>query len=123
MACPRSTNLSPIVLKKFRVINETNPMPSISGLSTYSSSFNTYTRIVINGQNFLPFGSTTVTLGPITNIPISYLSSFNISFTLPITNTQVLPIGTYNLFVVTINDKSQLVPTYLYSNIVQYVIT
>jgi hypothetical protein len=125
MACPGSTDLIPIMLKKIKVVKgfNPNPSPNIIRLSTYSSSFNTYTRIVINGTNFLPFGSTTVTFGPITKIPVSYLSSSNISFTLPITNAGILTKGIYHLFVVTINDKTQLVPTYLYSNIVRYVIT
>ena len=125
MSCPGSSDISPIVLKKFKVAKgfNPNPKPRITSLSTYSSTFNKYTNIIINGQNFLPFGSTTVTFGPITNIPISYLSSFNISFTLPITTAGILTKGEYDVFVVTINDKTQLVPTYLYSNIVQYVIT
>ena len=125
MSCPLYSDRSPIVLKRVRVAKgfNPNPRPIISGLSTYSSTFNKYTRIVITGQNFLPFGSTTVTFGPIKNIPISYLSSFNISFAIPVTTTGALIKGTYNISVVTINDKTQLLPTYLYSNIVQYVIT
>ena len=125
MACPGSTDLSPIVQKQIRIIKgfNPNPTPIISGLSTYSSVVNKYTNIVVNGKNFLPFGSTTVTFGSIKNIPVNYLSSFNISFALPITNAGALALGTYDLLVVTINDKTQLFPTYLYSNKVKYVIT
>jgi hypothetical protein len=125
MACPRSNDLSPIVEKRFRTVKGFYPAiaPVISSLSTYSSPFNAYTRIFINGLNFFPFGSTTVRFGPITNIPVSYVSSFNISFTLPITYAHDLIAGTYDVQVCTLYNKPQLVQVAVYSNIVEYVIT
>lgn len=58
--------------------------PMISSLSNTSSSHGTYSLVYIDGMNFLPYGTTYINFGSYTNIPITYYSSFNISFVVPI---------------------------------------
>jgi hypothetical protein len=52
-----------------------NLQPYIHGLSQYSSPMNTYAQIYIYGQNFFPFGQSTVSFGNIQNIPMNFLNS------------------------------------------------
>lgn len=124
-ACPGNSNINPIVQNPIRVVKgfNPNPTPIIYNLSTYSSPVNSYTKVKINGLNFFPFGTTTVTFGPIQNIPVDYLSSFNISFTIPISNSNPIYVGTYDLYVVNVNNVTQILPIALYSNKVQYTLT
>lgn len=63
-----------------------------------------YSIVYINGLNFLPpcYGTTYVNFGSFTNIPITFYSSFNISFVVPIT----APAGTYNVVVVNIYNSN-----------------
>jgi hypothetical protein len=70
--------------------------PVIYNLSVYTSLAGTYSNVLITGQNFLPNGTTYVNFGNFKNIPVSYMSSFNISFVVP-TNA---PVGSYNIVVV-----------------------
>lgn len=91
--------------------------PFISGLSTYSSVATNYTIVYVSGNNFSFQGSTgisTITFGNINNIPVTYLSPYNIAFVVP--NT--LGPGTYAVKVVNNNY-----PTSLYSNAVNYILT
>jgi len=121
-ACPGNSNINPIVQNPIRVVKgfNPNPTPSIIGLSTYSSRMEAYTRVEIFGRNFFPFGTTTVTFGPINNIPVDYVSSFSISFTLPLTNNNKIYPGIYDVYVVNLNNKTQVLPISLYSNKVKY---
>jgi hypothetical protein len=124
-ACTSNLTISPIV--KRIIINPKGFLPNIKpviyGLSTYTSKITTYTVVYITGANFFPFGTTTVTFGPLSNIPVTYYSSFNISFTLPQTTRSILALGTYSVQVASINDKTQLFPTTVYSNKVLYTLT
>ena len=70
--------------------------PEIYSLSVYTSLSGAYSNVLINGKNFLPNGTTYVNFGNFTNIPVSYLSSFSISFVVP----SNAPIGNYNVVVV-----------------------
>jgi hypothetical protein len=70
--------------------------PEIYSLSVYTSLSGAYSNVFINGKTFLPNGTTYVNFGNFTNIPVSYLSSFSISFVVP----SSAPIGSYNVVVV-----------------------
>ena len=70
--------------------------PEIYSLSVYTSLSGAYSNVLISGKNFLPNGTTYVNFGNFTNIPVSYFSSFNISFVVPTNAT----IGSYNVVVV-----------------------
>jgi uncharacterized protein (TIGR03437 family) len=107
---------------QYRVVNRCrgytaqapNITPFISGLSTYSSFVNEYTIVYVTGDNFSLQGSTgvsTITFGNIKNIPVTYLSPYNIAFVVPTS----LVSGTYSIKVVNNNY-----PTSLYSNSVNY---
>jgi hypothetical protein len=74
--------------------------------------------ISLTGENFLPNRSTFVNFGSFKNIPITFFSSFNISFIIPLTATS----GTYELVVVNIYNRnlyprvfSSTIPTLNYS--------
>jgi hypothetical protein len=95
--------------------------PVINALSTYKK----YRQVYIYGSNFLPL-QTFVNLGSYTNLPITYYSSFKISFIVPI-NT--LP-GTYTVVVNNIYNNnfspsinSSYPGNYNYSNAMSYTIT
>ena len=70
--------------------------PEIYSLSVYTSVAGAYSFVGINGNNFLPNGITTVNFGAYKNISVSYFSSFNISFAVPLN----APIGNYNVVVI-----------------------
>jgi len=93
-----------------------NITPRIDLLSQDSSLAGVYTIVNITGINFSNFsitGYSTVKFGSIKNIPISYISSFDISFVVPI---DAIP-GIYAVQV--INNKY---PTPLYSNTIDYTV-
>jgi len=77
-----------------------NFSPAISSLSVYSSSSGVYSLVYITGANFLPpsYGTTYVNFGSYTKLPITFYSSNNISFVVPL---GALP-GIYNVKVVNI---------------------
>ena len=85
-----------------KYIEETYPdlSPTIAYLSSYNANamitnskpFTVYIR----GTNFTRNGKTTVTFGSYTKLPIIFLSSTSISFTIPMNAT----IGTYEVKVV-----------------------
>ena len=70
--------------------------PAIYNLTVYTSLAGAYSFVGITGTNFLPNGTTTVNFGTYKNIPVSYFSSFNISFVVPLN----APIGNYNVVVI-----------------------
>ena len=70
--------------------------PEIYSLSVDTSPANTYSFVGINGKNFLPNGTTTVNFGTYKNIPVTYSSSFIISFVVPLN----APAGYYNVVVI-----------------------
>ena len=80
--------------------------PEIDSLSVDTSQTGSYSNVVITGKNFLPNGTTYVNFGTFTKIPVSYVSSFSISFVVP----SNAPIGSYNVIVVN-NYNSNYSPT------------
>ena len=70
--------------------------PEIYSLSVYTSVAGAYSFVGINGNNFLPNGITTVNFGIYKNIPVTYSSSFVISFVVP----PNAPVGNYNVVVI-----------------------
>jgi len=59
-----------------------NLNPYISGLSKYSSLFNTYIKLYVYGENFLPNGLSTIDFGNIKNINTKYINSNTLYFEL-----------------------------------------
>jgi hypothetical protein len=70
--------------------------PEIGYMSTSTSVSKEYSYVAIQGNNFLPNGTTFVNFGNYRNIPVTYISSFNIAFVVP---TMAKP-GSYNVVVV-----------------------
>lgn len=91
--------------------------PVINSLSVTSSQQGIYTQVLVSGLNFFPFGKTVLNFGSYKNLPISYLSSFNISFVVPV---DAIP-GNYDVQLANISS-TQVIPTFFYSNIINYVI-
>lgn len=89
--------------------------PVINSLSITSSTQGIYTEVLVSGLNFYPNGKTILNFGSYQNLPISYLSSFNISFIVPI---EAVP-GNYDVQVGNIST-TQVNPTLFYSNIITY---
>jgi hypothetical protein len=141
MSCPKDTNLTvrdefgniiaPIVKRISKCKGKKSVYPSftpiINSLSVTSNAVGMYTVIYISGSNFLPpcNGNTYVNFGSYTNLPITFYSSFSISFIVPLN----APVGIYNITVVNIyNDNFSLpvnqsypgIPNY--SNSISYVI-
>jgi hypothetical protein len=91
-------------------------IPIIFNLSTNTSKAGEYQVVNITGENFR-YNNTQVKFGNISNIAITYNSSFNISFTVPI---NLLP-GTYAVYVTTINNVN-VIPNIVYSNASNYIL-
>lgn len=91
-------------------------IPVIFNLSTNTSKAGEYQLVNITGENFR-YNNTQVKFGNISNIAITYNSSFNISFTVPI---NLLP-GTYAVHVTTINNVN-VIPNIVYSNASNYIL-
>ena len=91
-------NTNYIIDRRCKLVKKSLPSftPVIYNLSVDTSLAGTYSNVLITGQNFLPNGTTYVNFGNFKNIPVSYLSSFNISFVVP-TNA---PVGSYNVVVI-----------------------
>lgn len=95
--------------------NSPNIIPVILQILPEQSILGNYIVAHIVGYNFSlggTLGYSTVTFGNITNIPVTFFSSLNISFVVPVID--VLD-GIYNVQVV--NNRY---PTTLHSNIVPY---
>jgi len=91
-------------------------IPVIFNLSTNTSKAGEYQLVNITGENFR-YNNTQVKFGNIPNIAITYNSSFNISFIVPINLLQ----GTYAVYVTTIN-KINVIPNIVYSSAATYVL-
>ena len=91
-------------------------VPVILNLSTNTSKAGEYQIVNITGENFR-YNNTQVKFGNIPNIAITYNSSFNISFTVPI---NLVP-GTYAVYVTTINNVN-VIPNIVYSSAVYYIL-
>ena len=83
--------------------------PTIQNISRTSSVAGAYSLVYISGTNFLPqcYGITYVNFGSYKNLPVTFYSSFNISFVVPLSVTP----GNYNVVVVNVynNNFSQAV--------------
>jgi len=99
--------------------------PLISSLSNYSTNFNTYIKIFIYGENFLPNGLTRVDFGNIQNIIPRYINKNTLYLEL---HNFAFP-GVYNIVVKnnlyfnaknTTANSVNLTP--LVSNVVKYTI-
>ena len=89
--------------------------PIINQIYPMDSALGAYTVVTILGNNFSldgPNGYSTVTFGSIKNIPVTFLSSMNLSFVVPV---QGVPAGINNVQVV-----NNIYPTSLYSNVAPY---
>jgi len=91
--------------------------PVINSLSVTSSQQGIYTQVLVSGLNFFPFGKSVINFGSYKNLPISYLSSFNISFVVPVEAIS----GNYDVQVANIST-TQVNPVFFNSNIVEYTI-
>ena len=133
MSCPKDTNLTvrdefgnliaPIVKRISKCKGRKNVYPSftpvIDSISVNSSISGVYTVVYISGSNFLPpcNGDTYVNFGTYTYLPITFYSSFNISFIVPLN----APIGFYNIRVVNVyNDNFSLPVSQSYPGIPNY---
>jgi hypothetical protein len=86
--------------------------PILSSLSTTSSPLGGYSLVYVNGYNFLPNGTTFVKFGNYGYLPITYYSSFDLSFVVPLNavvgNYKVQVVNIYNgNFSPQINQTSQ----------------
>ena len=72
--------------------------PSLSGLSTTTSPSGVYSLVYLTGANFLP-NSTYIKFGSYGYLPITYYSSFNLSFVVPLNAISgTYPINVVNLY-------------------------
>lgn len=79
--------------------------PVISTLSVTTSASGVYSLVYISGSNFIPpcnGGVTYVNFGSFKNLPMTFYSSFNISFVVPLN----APIGNYNVVVVNVYNNN-----------------
>ena len=95
-----------------------NITPVIYNLSQNTSPQGIYAPVYISGNNYLLDGMTKVDFGTYTNLPVTFFSSISLSFLVPID----APAGLYSVKVTTV-DNTQVVPSTMYSNGVNYTIT
>ena len=58
--------------------------PELFSLSVNTSISGVYSLVYVNGSNFLPNGTTFIQFGKLGFIPVTYYSSFDISFVVPL---------------------------------------
>ena len=93
-----------------------NLTPEIYSFSTYTSNTGNYTTVYVLGKNFL-INNTFIKFGN-TKIPVSFISSQNITFVV-----QNFKAGTYNVNAVNlVYYTPQYQPATLYSNTIEYTI-
>ena len=123
-----TTSVTPKTTHNCRRYNGFYPSfkPILNGLSVTSSSVGTYSLVYVNGSNFLPNGTTFIKFGSYGYLPITYYSSFNISFVVPLNAN----IGEYDIQVVNLyngNFSPQVNQSYsgnlIFSNSMTYSIT
>ena len=84
--------------------------PLLNNLSVTSSTAGIYTELYVNGSNFLPNGTTFIKFGNY-DLPVTYYSSFNLSFVVPL---DAVP-GNYSVSIVNLyngNFSSPVNQTY-----------
>lgn len=99
--------------------------PVLNQLSVTSSTKGSYSNVYVTGTNFLPNGTTFIKFGNVPYIPVTYYSSFNLSFVVPLNAN----IGNYDVQVVNVyngNFSPQVNQSYSgnlnYSNAITYTI-
>jgi len=92
-----------------------NITPIIYNLSQDTSPQGDYALVYITGNNFLLDGMTRVNFGSYTSLPVTFFSSVTLSFIVP----AGAPVGVYSVRVTTV-DNTQVVPSTMYSNGVDY---
>ena len=74
--------------------------PILNRLSITESMAGVYVPVYVTGSNFLPNGTTFIQFGELGYIPVSYYSSFNVSFFVPLNampgEYQVKVVNVYN---------------------------
>lgn len=100
--------------------------PYLNNLSVTTSISGAYSLVYVNGYNFLPNGTTFIQFGNLGYYPVTYYSSFNLSFIVPL---NAIP-GNYSVKVVNLynsNFSSPLNQSYSgnlnFSNSINYIIT
>lgn len=100
--------------------------PNLFSLSHTTSSYGTYSIVYVNGSNFLPNATTFIQFGSFGYLPVTYYSSFNLSFIVPLNATA----GNYQVKVVNLyngnfsKEVNQSYPGNLnFSNAITYTIT
>lgn len=111
-----------------KTINSSYPSfnPSLYNLSETTSVTGVYSIVYVNGSNFLPNGSTFIQFGNLGYLPVTYYSSFNLSFSVPLNATPgSYPVRAINLyngnFSPPVNQSYPGIPNY--SNPITYTIT
>jgi hypothetical protein len=92
--------------------------PVIYQIYPDTSILGDYTIVSVLGNNFSLDGSngySTVSFGDIKKIPVTFLSSENLSFVVPVIDVVA---GSYNVQIV-----NNIYPTSLYSNMITYTLT
>ncbi len=123
-----TTSVTPKTTRKCRRYNGFYPSfaPILESLSVTSNVAGSYSLVYVNGFNFLPNGTTFIKFGTFGYLPVTYYSSFNLSFVVPLnalpSNYNVQVVNVYNgNFSPTIN---QSYPGNLnFSNSITYTIT
>ena len=95
-----TTSVTPKTTRKCRQSNGFYPSftPRLESLSVTSSAERAYSNVYITGSNFLPNGITFIKFGGWSYCPVTFYSSFNLSFVVP----ESAPPGNYNVQVVSI---------------------
>lgn len=100
--------------------------PNLFSLSVTTSGSGAYSLVYVNGSNFLPNGTTFIQFGGLGYLPVTYYSSFNLSFVVPL---NAIP-GIYSVKVVNLYNGNFSPPVNQsysgnlnYSNSINYTIT
>ena len=100
--------------------------PNLFSLSVTTSGSGAYSLVYVNGSNFLPNGTTFIQFGELGYLPVTYYSSFNLSFVVPL---NAIP-GNYSVKVVNLYNGNFSPPVNQsysgnlnYSNSINYTIT
>ena len=97
-----SKSVTPQSTRNCRKFKTSSPSftPILSSLSTTTSPSGGYSLVYINGSNFLPNGTTFIQFGGLGYLPVTYYSSFNLSFVVPLNavagNYPVKVVNLYN---------------------------
>ena len=123
-----TTSVTPKTTRNCRLYNGFFPSftPVLNGLSVTSSVAGNYSLVYVNGSNFLPNGTTFIKFGNLGYLQVTYYSSFNLSFVVPLNAV----VGNYNVQIVNLYngnfspEVNQSYPGNLnFSNSINYTIT